>query len=251
MADTQRKGAADAGRPEDSGAPDVTKRETVTEDEQRVTGLAAKRKARDDAREDKPGAKPEDKPGAKPEGTDADAAAAAGEQRAGGGRWSRSTAALVVPALIGVIGIVAAIVMYQRPGIDYDNQAYVDQEATAEVATATAGAVQRLMAIDYRAVDQYHDTIGEIATENLVTELDRSWETLKETYVQGETVVQVTVTDTAVTFLQDDHAEVLVSTQATVYRGDQPVSDSGGPVLVGMHKVDGTWKLSKIPDLPS
>lgn len=250
MAETRREDAADDAAREDSGATDVTKQDTKDGTDRTATGLAAKRKAREAARR---GETAEDDTADTDTATDdADATDERdGRRPATDARRGWRRAGVLVPALLGIVGIVAAVVLYQRPGIDYDNQAYVDQEATTEVATAAAAAVQRLMAIDYRTVDEYHDRLGEIVTPNIAAQLDESWEPLKEFYVQSQTVVQVKVTDTAIAFLQDDRAEVLVSTQASVSRDDQHVSDTGGPAIVGLQKVDGVWKLSDIPDLPS
>lgn len=154
-----------------------------------------------------------------------------------------------VPALIAVLGLIAAGILANRPGISYDNSAYVDDEKTAEVATVAAANVQRLMAIDYRTVDEYHDSLDEFLAPALREELEASWETMRQSYVQSETVVNVRVTDVAVTYLQDNRAETLVAAQVKLNRGEEPLSESIGTYVVGLQDMDGGWKITSIPDL--
>lgn len=151
--------------------------------------------------------------------------------------------------LIAILGGAAAGVFALRPGITYTNAAYAKQEPTTAVATAAAANVQRLMAIDYRTVDDYHARLGEFLTPNLQAELDASWDTMRQSYVQSQTVVTVRVTDVAVTYLQDDRAETLVAAQVKLNRGEEPVSESIGTYVVGLQYLDGQWKITSIPDM--
>ena len=160
--------------------------------------------------------------------------------------------ALAVGAL--VVGLVAAgtgAFLLSEPGVDVQNQAFVDRAATDEVLAAATANVQRLVAIDHRTLDEYHASLGEFLTPNLVEQLEENWSTLRETYEQSETTVDARVREAGLTFLEGDRAEVLLVQDVSMERGGAAAGSTSGTYLVGLDRVDGVWKLSRIPDLPS
>ena len=132
-----------------------------------------------------------------------------------------------------------------------DNQAFVDQAATDEVLTAATTNVQRLVAIDHEKLDEYHDSLGEFLTPALVEELDKNWSALRDSYEQTATTVDAQVSEAGVSYLQGDKAEVLLVQDVSMMRDGTAAGSTSGTYLVGLDKVDGVWKLSRIPDLPS
>lgn len=163
---------------------------------------------------------------------------------------------LVLAVLAVVVGLVAGVagitgIVLARTGDDTPNRAFVDREATDEVLTAASTNVQRLVSIDHEELDAYHDSLDEFLTPDLVAKLDENWATLKDTYEQTETEVDAQVREAGVTHLSGDSAEVLLVQDVSMSRGGQAAGSTIGTYLVGLDRIDGVWKLSRIPDLPS
>lgn len=156
-------------------------------------------------------------------------------------------AALVVGVAAGAAGTYLAF----QPGISINNQAFVDQAATDEVLTAATTNVQRLVAIDHENLDAYHDSLGEFLTPNLVEDLDENWPALRDSYEQSATTVDAQVLEAGLSYLEGDNAEVLLVQDVSMERDGAAAGSTSGTYLVGLTKVDGAWKLSRIPDLPS
>ena len=182
------------------------------------------------------------------EDTTSDAAAKAGKKM----KKTRMSAAWPMTALaVGLIGIVVAVVLFFRPGLDFDNQAYADRAETDAVATAAAENAKKLVAIDYETLDDYVAGLPDIMTQGLEDELMKSWDQLSDTYEQAKTKVDVTISDVGVTYLEDNRAEVLIAQNVSVTQDGQAAGSTDGTYLIRLEKVDGDWKLSSIPDLPS
>lgn len=158
-----------------------------------------------------------------------------------------SYAALAVGLLAGSTGAFLAT----GPGVGVDNQAFVDRADTDEVLGAAGTAVQRLVAIDHQRLDEYHDSLGEFLTPKLVDELDQNWPALRDSYEQTATTVEAEVREAGLSYLADDRAEVLLVQDVSMTRDGVAAGSTSGTYLVGLDKVDGVWKLSRIPDLPS
>ncbi len=156
-------------------------------------------------------------------------------------------AALVVGVAAGAAGLYLAT----EPGISVPNQAFVDREATTEVLAAASTNVQRLVSIDHQTLDEYHASLGEFLTPNLVAELDSNWPALKDSYEQTATTVDANVREAGLTYLEGDRAEVLLVQDVSMERDGVAAGSTSGTYLVGLDRVDGVWKLSRIPDLPS
>ena len=107
------------------------------------------------------------------------------------------------------------------------------------------------MAIDYETLDDYVAGLPEIMTQGLEDELMKSWDQLSDTYEQAKTKVDVTISDVGVTYLEDNRAEVLIAQNVSVTQDGQAAGSTDGTYLIRLEKVDGDWKLSSIPDLPS
>ena len=158
-----------------------------------------------------------------------------------------SYAALAVGVVAGVTGAFLAT----EPGVSVENRAFVDRAATDEVLAAATTNVQRLVAIDHEKLDDYHDSLGEFLTPALVEELDKNWPALRDSYEQTATTVDAAVREAGLSYLQDDKAEVLLVQDVSMTRDGTAAGSTSGTYLVGLDKVDGVWKLSRIPDLPS
>lgn len=152
---------------------------------------------------------------------------------------------------VGLIAGGAGAFLATGPGVTVENRAFVDQLATDEVLAAATTSVQRLVAIDHRELDQYHDSLGEFLTPELVEELDRNWPALRDSYEQTATTVDAVVREAGLSYLQGDKAEVLLVQDVSMSRDGVAAGSTSGTYLVGLDKVDGVWKLSRIPDLPS
>ena len=166
----------------------------------------------------------------------------------------------VAAAAAVVVGVAAAVVgglsladhrSSPLPGVTDGNSAFVDTQRTEDVRRAATSAVQRLVSIDHQSLDEYHDTLGEYLSDELIAELDKSWPTLKQTYQDTKLRVDANVTDVGVSYLQDDRAEVLLVQDVSTTRDGVAAGSTTGTYLVTMSLIDGVWKLSKIPDLPS
>lgn len=161
-------------------------------------------------------------------------------------------AGLVAGVALGVIGGLTLHDPEDPPvGEKVDNVAFIDDARTDEVKEAATTDVQRLVAIDHASLDQYHDALPEILQPELIEQLDKNWPTLKDTYTKTKLKVDAKVTNIGVTFLQGDRAEALVVQDVSTTRDGQASGSTTGTYLVTLEKVDGAWKLSKIPDLPS
>ena len=193
-----------------------------------------------------PGAEPGADPGADPWAESGADPGAAPARRRPAAR-TLAYAALAVGLLAGSAGAFLAT----GPGVDVDNQAFVDRGATDEVLSAAGTAVQRLVAIDHESLDEYHDSLGEFLTPKLVDELDQNWPALRDSYEQTATTVEAQVREAGLSYLAGDRAEVLLVQDVSMTRDGAAAGSTSGTYLVGLDKVDGVWKLSRIPDLPS
>ena len=173
-----------------------------------------------------------------------------GARRAGPRGPAARTAAYAGIA-VGLVAGVAGVVLAFQPGISVENRAFVDRAATDEVLAAATTNVQRLVAIDHEELDAYHDSLGEFLTPKLVEELNANWPALRDSYEQSATTVDAQVREAGLAFLEGDRAEVLLVQDVSMSRDGVAAGSTSGTYLVGMDKVDGTWKLSRIPDLPS
>lgn len=176
------------------------------------------------------------------------------DDRSGAGAARRRPTArtLTITALsVGLVAGAAGAFLATEPGISVENRAFVDQQATDEVLTAATTNVQRLVAIDHETLDQYHDSLGEFLTPPLVEELDQNWPALRDSYEQTATTVDAQVREAGLSYLEDDKAEVLLVQDVSMTRDGAAAGSTSGTYLVGLDKVDGVWKLSRIPDLPS
>jgi len=152
---------------------------------------------------------------------------------------------------VGLVAGAAGAFLATEPGVSVENRAFVDQQATDEVLAAATTNVQRLVAIDHEKLDEYHASLGEFLTPELVEELERNWPALRDSYEQTATTVDALVREAGLSYLQGDKAEVLLVQDVSMSRDGAAAGSTSGTYLVGLDKVDGVWKLSRIPDLPS
>ena len=152
---------------------------------------------------------------------------------------------------VGVAAGAAGLYLATEPGISVPNEAFVDREATDQVLAAASTNVQRLVSIDHQTLDEYHASLGEFLTPNLVGELDANWPALKDSYEQTATTVDAHVREAGLAYLEGGRAEVLLVQDVSMERDGVAAGSTSGTYLVGLDRVDGVWKLSRIPDLPS
>lgn len=160
-------------------------------------------------------------------------------------------AALAAGLVAGISGGGGLLYLALSDGAEPSNEAFVDQTATDEVLTAASTNVQRLVSIDHETLDEYHASLGEFLTPNLVEDLDENWPTLRDSYEQSATTVDAQVREAGLAYLEGDRAEVLLVQDVSMERDGAAAGSTSGTYLVGLDKVDGVWKLSRIPDLPS
>lgn len=180
-------------------------------------------------------------------GSTSEAEGSAGSSERGGAARTLTYAALVVGVAAGAAGIYLAF----QPGISIPNEAFVDRAETDAVLTAASSNVQRLVSIDHETLDEYHDSLGEFLTPNLVDDLNENWPALRDSYEQSATTVDAQVKEAGLAYLEGDRAEVLLVQDVSMERDGVAVGSTSGTYLVGLDRVDGVWKLSRIPDLPS
>lgn len=164
---------------------------------------------------------------------------------------SRALAFPVIALVVGLVAGIAGIILAFNPGIEPDNRAFVDRDTTEEVLRLGSTHVQRLVAIDYTELDAYQDSLDEFLMPNLVGELNETWDALSTTYEQTETVVEAQTQTVGLSFLTEDRAEVLLVLSVSMTREGIIAGSTTGTYLVEMTRTDDTWKLSRIPDLPS
>lgn len=184
-------------------------------------------------------------------GADAYTGAYSGATEKSSSQRSFGRALAIAGIVVGLAAGGAGAYLATEPGVGVDNQAFVDQQATDEVLAAASTNVQRLVAIDHETLDAYHDSLGEFLTPNLVSQLDENWPTLKDTYEQSKTKVDAQVREAGLAYLSGDKAEVLLVQDVSMTRDGTAAGSTTGTYLVGLDRVDGVWKLSRIPDLPS
>lgn len=175
----------------------------------------------------------------------------AGEAARPGRRPGVSKGLAAAGIVVGLLAGGAGAYLATSPGLDPDNAAFVDSETTDEVAGLAATNAQRLVAIDHSELDAYHASLDEFLAPQLVEELDETWDALSETYEQTRTVVDAQTQNVGVSFLTEDRAEVLLVINVSMTRDGVAAGSTSGTYLVEMTRMDGTWKLSSIPDLPS
>lgn len=158
-----------------------------------------------------------------------------------------SAIALVVGLAAGIAGLALAVV----PGDEPDNRAFVDQGTTEEVLRLASTHAQRLVAIDYTELDAYQESLDEFLAPNLVDELNETWDALSETYEQTQTAVDAQTQNVGLSFLTEDRAEVLLVLSVSMTRDGVASGSTTGTYLVELSRMDDTWKLSQIPDLPA
>ncbi|AWH92741.1 hypothetical protein [Dietzia lutea] len=168
-------------------------------------------------------------------------------------RRRRPTGVVLASAAVavGLVAGAAGAFLATEPGVSVENRAFVDQQATDEVLAAATTNVQRLVAIDHETLDEYHASLGEFLTPELVEELEQNWPALRDSYEQTATTVDALVREAGLSYLQGDKAEVLLVQDVSMSRDGAAASSTSGTYLVGLDRVDGVWKLSRIPDLPS
>lgn len=158
-----------------------------------------------------------------------------------------SYSAIAVGLVAGIAGTALVLVPENEP----TNQAFVDTVATDDVLSAATSSVQRLVAIDHTELDAYQESLGEFLTPELVDELNSNWPALRDSYEQSATTVDAQVREVGLSMLEGDNAEVLLVQDVSITRDGAAAGSTSGTYLVGMERIDGVWKLSKIPDLPA
>ncbi|WP_306363005.1 hypothetical protein [Nocardia sp. CC227C] len=171
--------------------------------------------------------------------------AASGPDRpARGGSWRLAIGCGLAAVLLGVFAVVAAL----RPGVDDDNLAYVDNQATDEVKAAADHALSTLYGYRAAEIDRWKDDVGAVLTERMRADLEKYIDTTVSTIKQAATDTEVTTDPIGVTLLTSDRAELLVNLNVSAVRDGTPEPLASGPVVLRMQKVDGRWLAAEIAD---
>ncbi|MBF6137720.1 hypothetical protein IU501_32640 [Nocardia otitidiscaviarum] len=161
-----------------------------------------------------------------------------------GGSWRLAIGCGIAAVLLGVFAVVAAL----RPGVDDDNLAYVDNQATDEVKAAADHALSTLYGYRAAEIDQWKDSVGAVLTERMRADLEQYIDTTVSTIKQAATDTEVTTDPIGVTLLTPERAELLVNLNVSAVRDGAPEPLASGPVVLRMQKVDGRWLAAEIAD---
>lgn len=137
-----------------------------------------------------------------------------------------------------------------RSGAAVANVSLTDNARTSEVKGAVAAALQTLFSYDYLDLAKTDKAAKDLLVGGAPAQYERLFGKLRAAAPEQKLVLSTTVTDSAVKFLHDDRARLLVfaeqvSTSAT--------SGNGVPVptmlAVDAVRADGRWKISSIDTL--
>lgn len=157
-------------------------------------------------------------------------------------RWLHVAILAAIAATLAVFAVVA----WQRPGADVDNEAYVDTAATSQVKAETEHALQAISQYSFDKMDDWVAASHAVLTDSMKADFDKTVDVTKQAAAQARTVTQVHVSDVAVNQLQGDHAEVAAYLVVSVENNGTAAGSSQGPQLVRMQKVGDRWLLAAV-----
>ncbi len=248
-AGTARAGAAKAGAAKDVGTTSGAGESGAATTGRAKTGLAKTGLAKAGSTKPRvtatsaPGRSASHGAGAASRGVDV-ASGVDGHSPVPGGSWRLAIGCGIAAVLLGVFAVVAAL----RPGVDDDNLAYVDNQATDEVKAAADHALSTLYGYRAAEIDQWKDSVGAVLTERMRADLEKYIDTTVSTIKQAATDTEVTTDPIGVTLLTPGRAELLVNLNVSAVRDGTPEPLASGPVVLRMQKVDGRWLAAEIAD---
>ncbi|SNT43293.1 Mce-associated membrane protein [Rhodococcoides kyotonense] len=159
-------------------------------------------------------------------------------------KWTPVIAVGAVAVVLGAFAVVAAI----KPGVNVDNAAWVDSNATSEVTGAATDALTTLYTYSDATIDEDFDKARAVLNPDMLAEFDRVADTTKSAVRQTQTATQADVSDIGVTRLESDNAELLAVLNVSATQAGVAQGNAEGPIVVNMEKIDGKWILSAISD---
>jgi Mce-associated membrane protein len=152
---------------------------------------------------------------------------------AAGGLLASGPAASAAPAAEDVTG----------PG----NHAVIVPADTAAVLKRADELCERLFSYDYTTIDQYDDLVEELTVGKAAEQLDELVDAVAAQVVSQQAVLKSTVAESAVRYLTEDDARVLVYLdQSSTSTASGQETQSGAMLLVGLKRVDGEWLVADV-----
>ncbi|WP_019630056.1 hypothetical protein [Actinomadura atramentaria] len=127
------------------------------------------------------------------------------------------------------------------------NGALSDNGRTSEVKGQMTTAVNTVFSYNYADVSKTEKAAKEVLTGDAVRQYDKLFALVRQQAPQQKTILTTTVTDSAVTNLDGDHARVLIFADQTNTRTDKNKSSYSATVFaIDALYVHKTWKINNI-----
>ncbi|WP_033293353.1 hypothetical protein [Amycolatopsis jejuensis] len=156
-------------------------------------------------------------------------------------------------AVVAGVGLACAVWFAVQASLlkPEDDEALVDQAATAQVAEQVSSAVKALFSYDYYAnLDRTTRAAADVLTGPAVTQYQTQFATARQRATGEKLIRTSTVRAIGVRSLHGDDAQLLVflDQQTILPTGNAPQS-SVGQLSVTAHRTDGRWKITGLDPL--
>ncbi|WP_228786430.1 hypothetical protein [Nocardia terpenica] len=163
-------------------------------------------------------------------------------------RWSSPRRSLVLGIVAVVLLAIFAGIAALRPGVDYNNRAFVDNAETEQVKNAASQILTTVYGTDAKNLAGYKDAAKKVLTGKALADSDKYLDTVAQAVQQTDTKATVRNDPIGVTLLTKDHAELLVNMTVGVTKDGVAQQSMTGPILIRLDRVDGRWLASDLPD---
>jgi len=155
---------------------------------------------------------------------------------------------------LGIAGVAAACAVWFGVQASLlqpeDDEALVDQTATAQVTQQVGAAVKALFSYDYANLDRTSRAAAEMLTGAAVQQYQSQFTAARKRASDEKLVRSTTVRSIGVRSLRGDDASLLVFVdQQTILPGGGAPKSSVGQLSVTAHRVDGQWKITGLDPL--
>ncbi|WP_020657834.1 hypothetical protein [Amycolatopsis benzoatilytica] len=131
-----------------------------------------------------------------------------------------------------------------------DDEALVDQAATAQVTQQVSAAVKAVFSYDYANLDRTERAASEVLTGDAVRQYQGQFAAARKRATDEKLVRTTTVRSIGVRSLRGDDASLLVFLdQQTILPGGGVPKSSVGQLSVTAHRVDGQWRITGLDPL--
>ncbi|MGP4029330.1 hypothetical protein [Actinomadura sp. 3N407] len=167
-------------------------------------------------------------------------------------RWRANAAS---PIALGVVAVVLATfgvwALRQADAARDDpsarNAALTDGAATSEVKGAVADMIAKIFSYDHTDPARTRDAARAALTGDAVRQYEAVFGRVRDEAPKAKTVLSTRVTDSAVTSLHDDRAEVLVfADQRTTRTADGTSANAPAMLTVTAVRRDGHWRITAL-----